>query len=92
MGSDVGQIFPTASLHREYSISYALVCEKVLSTILMFSLENLDWFKTVVSLLGCSLSVSVCEIRIHLSKKVFFSVITCVPKFKTVVTNIGHKL
>ena len=31
MGSDVGQIFPTASLHRDHSISYALVCEKILS-------------------------------------------------------------
>ena len=31
MGSDVGQIFPTASLHRDHSISYALVCEKGLS-------------------------------------------------------------
>ena len=28
MGSDVGQIFPTASLHKDHSISYALVCEK----------------------------------------------------------------
>ena len=28
VGSDVGQIFPTASLHRDHSISYALVCEK----------------------------------------------------------------
>ena len=28
MGSDVGQIFPTVSLHRDHSISYALVCEK----------------------------------------------------------------
>ena len=28
MGSDVGQIFPSASLHRDHSISYALVCEK----------------------------------------------------------------
>ena len=28
MGSDVGQIFPTASLHRDQSISYALVYEK----------------------------------------------------------------
>ena len=28
MGSDVGQIFPTASLHRDHSILYALVCEK----------------------------------------------------------------
>ena len=28
MGRDVGQIFPTASLHRDHSISYALVCEK----------------------------------------------------------------
>ena len=27
MGSNVGQIFPTASLHRNYSILYALVCE-----------------------------------------------------------------
>ena len=31
MGSDVGQIFPTASLHRVDSISYALVCEKEIS-------------------------------------------------------------
>ena len=31
MGRDVGQIFPTASLHRDHSISYALVCEKELS-------------------------------------------------------------
>ena len=31
MDSDVGQIFPTASLHRDHSISYALVCEKDLS-------------------------------------------------------------
>ena len=31
MGSDVGQIFPTASLHRDHSISYALVCEKEIS-------------------------------------------------------------
>ena len=31
MGSDVGQIFPTASLHRDHSIPYALVCEKELS-------------------------------------------------------------
>ena len=31
MGSDVGQIFPTASLHKDHSISYALVCEKELS-------------------------------------------------------------
>ena len=28
MGSDVGQIFPTASFHRDHSILYALVCEK----------------------------------------------------------------
>ena len=28
MGSDVGQIFPTASLHRDHSSLYALVCEK----------------------------------------------------------------
>ena len=27
----MGQIFPTASLHREHSISYALVCEKEIS-------------------------------------------------------------
>ena len=33
MGSDVGQIFPTASLHRDHSISYALVCEKEFSHI-----------------------------------------------------------
>ena len=33
MGSDVGQIFPTASLHRDHSILYALVCEKELSHI-----------------------------------------------------------
>ena len=31
MGSDVGQIFPTASLRRDHSILYALVCEKELS-------------------------------------------------------------
>ena len=31
MGSDVGQIFPTASLHRDHSIMYALVCEKEIS-------------------------------------------------------------
>ena len=31
MGSDVGQIFPTVSLHRDHSISYALVCEKEFS-------------------------------------------------------------
>ena len=30
MGSDVGQIFPTASVHRDHSISYALVCVKEL--------------------------------------------------------------
>ena len=28
MGGDVGQIFPTASLHRDHSISFALVSEK----------------------------------------------------------------
>ena len=33
MGSDVGQIFPTASLHRDHSISNALVCEKEISYI-----------------------------------------------------------
>ena len=33
MGSDVGQIFPTASLHRDHSISYALECEKEISYI-----------------------------------------------------------
>ena len=31
MDIDVGQIFPTASLHRDHSILYALVCEKELS-------------------------------------------------------------
>ena len=31
MGSDVGQNFPTASLHRDHLILYALVCEKELS-------------------------------------------------------------
>ena len=31
MGSDVGQIFLTASLHRDHSMLYALVCEKELS-------------------------------------------------------------
>ena len=31
MDSDEGQIFPTASLHRDHSISYALVCEKEIS-------------------------------------------------------------
>ena len=33
MGSDVGQVFPTASLHRDHSISYALACEKEISHI-----------------------------------------------------------
>ena len=33
MGSDVGQIFPTGSLHRDQSISYALVYEKEISHI-----------------------------------------------------------
>ena len=33
MGSDVGQIFPTASFHRDHSILYALVCEIILSHI-----------------------------------------------------------
>ena len=33
MGSDVGQIFPTESQHRDHSILYALVCEKILSNI-----------------------------------------------------------
>ena len=28
MGSHVGQIFRTASLHRDHSILYVLVCEK----------------------------------------------------------------
>ena len=32
MGSDVGQFFLTASLHREYSILYALVFEKEFSS------------------------------------------------------------
>ena len=31
MDSDVGQICPTASLHRDHSILCALVCEKELS-------------------------------------------------------------
>ena len=35
MGSEltsyVGQIFPTASLHRDHSILYALVCENIQS-------------------------------------------------------------
>ena len=31
MRSDVGQIFPAASYHRDHSILYALVCEKELS-------------------------------------------------------------
>ena len=31
MGSDVEQIFPTASLHGDHSISYTLVCEKEIS-------------------------------------------------------------
>ena len=34
MSSVVGQIFPTASLHRDHSILYALVCEKRISEIL----------------------------------------------------------
>ena len=32
MGKDVGQIFPTASIHRNHSILYGLVCEKKLSS------------------------------------------------------------
>ena len=28
IGSDVGHIFPTGSLHKDHSILYALVCEK----------------------------------------------------------------
>ena len=31
MGSDMGQIFPTASLHRDHLISFAMVCEKEFS-------------------------------------------------------------
>ena len=31
MGSDVGQIFPTANIYRDHSILYGLVCEKELS-------------------------------------------------------------
>ena len=31
MGRDVGQIFPTARLHRDHSILYAFVCEKEIS-------------------------------------------------------------
>ena len=31
MGSDVGQIFQTASLHRDHSILYTLICEKEIS-------------------------------------------------------------
>ena len=31
MDGDEGQIFPTASLHRDHSILYALVCEKEIS-------------------------------------------------------------
>ena len=31
MGRDVGHIFLTASLHRDHSILYALVCEKKFS-------------------------------------------------------------
>ena len=41
MGSDVGQIFPTASLHKDHSISCALVCEKELSH--MKTMEILIW-------------------------------------------------
>ena len=33
MGSDVTDFFPTASLHRDHSILYALVCEKEISHI-----------------------------------------------------------
>ena len=42
MGSDVGQIFPTASLHRDHSISYALVCEKEISHMGKYN-GNLIW-------------------------------------------------
>ena len=34
MGSDVGHIFSIASLHRDHSISYAMVCEKRISDLL----------------------------------------------------------
>ena len=39
MGSDVGQIFPTASLHRDHSISCALVCEKIFFSRIKFQLS-----------------------------------------------------
>ena len=39
MGSDVGQIFSTASLHRDHSILYALVLRKIESII------GVQWFQ-----------------------------------------------
>ena len=44
MGSDVGQIFPTASLHRDHSILYALVCEKEISH--LRGLKPIPWLNT----------------------------------------------
>ena len=46
MGSDVGQIFPTASLHRDHSISYTLVCEKEFSHMGKIS-ESIDLVLTL---------------------------------------------
>ena len=48
MGSDVGQIFPTVSLHRDHLISYALVCEKEFSHIGKNS-GNLNLVRLVLS-------------------------------------------
>ena len=37
MGRDVGQFFPTASLHVDHSVLYALACEKELSHMSKYS-------------------------------------------------------
>ena len=46
MGSDVGQIFPTASLHRDHSISYALICEKRISDIVSWDRKSFSHIPT----------------------------------------------
>ena len=52
MGSDVGQIFPTASLHRDHSISYAMVCEKKISDILSWDRKSYPCYLTQVGTWG----------------------------------------
>ena len=50
MGSDVGQIFLTASLHRDHSISYALVCEKNYVTLPSIQYGDLNMFRKIANL------------------------------------------